>query len=339
MKKFLLSVIAVCLLFAGLLYLGVMPESFYAFVEESAPELVADIVFKISGVAHRSNQTVDVQATVDATPVSFSMADYNADSDHSYITQAILHGVRNHTEGIVIPLELPSGEDHEITEYFLTQVELAIDIMRREAPEIYWMSLGSYNIEWNGVRETGEGYLTVYLGYCYSPEETTRLAEEMEEIISSLVASAPENEAEAVTYFHDWIVNNTVYASYLAETDVSMQGYEYGFNIDGVFLEGIAVCEGYAKTLKLLCDRVGIPCKTVFGVANEENHSWNYVRLDGKWYLVDATWDDPVGSQDVLLHSYLLMGRQSVIDGRTVTEIYQNDYADYPMLYRYGYYD
>lgn len=52
------------------------------------------------------------------------------------------------------------------------------------------------------------------------------------------------------------------------------------------------VCEGYAETFKILCDEFDIPCVLVSGDAGGA-HMWNYVQMeDGKWYLVDATWDD-----------------------------------------------
>ena len=59
-----------------------------------------------------------------------------------------------------------------------------------------------------------------------------------------------------------------------------------------------SVCEGYAKAVKLLCDRADIPCVLVtgFGVTSSsstERHMWNLVQMeDGKWYGLDATWDD-----------------------------------------------
>lgn len=59
------------------------------------------------------------------------------------------------------------------------------------------------------------------------------------------------------------------------------------------------VCEGYAKAFKVLCDRLGIPCMLVEGIANNgsqsEAHMWNYVQMeDGSWYAIDVTWNDPV---------------------------------------------
>ncbi len=71
----------------------------------------------------------------------------------------------------------------------------------------------------------------------------------------------------------------------------------------------MAVCEGYAKTFKVLCDQFGIPCICVVGIAGEP-HMWNYVRMnDGKWYLVDTTWDD---QQDGIRDVYFLAGSDSI---------------------------
>ncbi len=60
------------------------------------------------------------------------------------------------------------------------------------------------------------------------------------------------------------------------------------------------VCEGYARALKVLCDGLGIPCVLVDGqaLANAASdlragHMWNYVQVDGAWYGIDVTWNDP----------------------------------------------
>lgn len=67
----------------------------------------------------------------------------------------------------------------------------------------------------------------------------------------------------------------------------------------GALVDSGAVCEGYSKAFKLICDRLGIPCVLVFGNYNENDqtaHMWNYVLMeDKKWYPLDATWDDTDG--------------------------------------------
>ena len=54
------------------------------------------------------------------------------------------------------------------------------------------------------------------------------------------------------------------------------------------------VCAGYAKMMKLQCNKYGIPCVLVTGVTDSgEYHMWNYIQMEnGVWYAVDATWDD-----------------------------------------------
>ena len=61
----------------------------------------------------------------------------------------------------------------------------------------------------------------------------------------------------------------------------------------------IAVCEGYAKLFKTLCDYAGIRCELVYGYAKcylersekfRTNHTWNAVLIDSTWQLLDVTW-------------------------------------------------
>ena len=69
------------------------------------------------------------------------------------------------------------------------------------------------------------------------------------------------------------------------------------------------ICLGYSSTFQLLMDLSGIECATVRGYshAGTADHAWNLVRLDGEWYAVDTTWDDPVASFEVpetMAHTY-----------------------------------
>ncbi len=72
----------------------------------------------------------------------------------------------------------------------------------------------------------------------------------------------------------------------------------------GSFRHG-AVCEGYAKSFKSLCDAQGIACCLIGG----SGHMWNGVCLDGEWHLVDCTWDD---DEEGYSHDYLMTGKDSV---------------------------
>lgn len=69
----------------------------------------------------------------------------------------------------------------------------------------------------------------------------------------------------------------------------------------GFLINGKGICLGYTLTFQLFMDMLDVECITVRGYAymRTEDHAWNMVRLDGEWYCVDVTWDDPVFSWDV----------------------------------------
>lgn len=75
-------------------------------------------------------------------------------------------------------------------------------------------------------------------------------------------------------------------------------------NADGALIEGVAVCEGYAEAFQYLMYRAGIQCLGVIGTVAEGDHKWNAVHVDGNYYYVDVTWDDPGGTQSTVTHSY-----------------------------------
>ena len=91
---------------------------------------------------------------------------------------------------------------------------------------------------------------------------------------------------------HDALVKHCSYAS----------GQYGGQSAYEALVGGRAVCAGYSRAYKLMCDIEGIPCMLVYGNASGGTgggpHQWNIIKLDdGKWYEVDCTFDDPLGGK------------------------------------------
>lgn len=77
----------------------------------------------------------------------------------------------------------------------------------------------------------------------------------------------------------------------------------------GALVQGAAVCDGYARAYAALLERAGVACLVVGSTAMD--HVWNLVQLDGAWYHVDVTWDDPVpdrGSEAEPVRTHFLVG-------------------------------
>lgn len=89
-------------------------------------------------------------------------------------------------------------------------------------------------------------------------------------------------------YIHDWLVLNN---EYLKTNDLSHTPV-------GAMVEGqTPVCEAYAEAFMIIAHYAGLDALYITGVIveNGELHAWNNVFIEGLWYLVDVTWDDPVG--------------------------------------------
>ncbi len=97
------------------------------------------------------------------------------------------------------------------------------------------------------------------------------------------VAVDTSNRYNFVKSVHDYLCNSVTYIN------------DYGscHDVYGTLVNKEAVCQGYAETMKMFCDYYKIPCVCISGVANGGGHMWNAVQMDdGKWYLLDITWDD-----------------------------------------------
>ncbi|MBQ8303559.1 MAG: hypothetical protein IJX79_01215, partial [Clostridia bacterium] len=85
---------------------------------------------------------------------------------------------------------------------------------------------------------------------------------------------------------------------------------------------GYTVCEGYARTMKYLCRKLGIECLIVTGTSKNEQHMWNMVRLDDEWYHIDSTWNDPgLDEKDnpkTPLHPYFNVTDEVILKDHTI---------------------
>lgn len=105
------------------------------------------------------------------------------------------------------------------------------------------------------------------------------------------------SDYEKALYVHDTLVAHCSYDEEAAGDSTTVYG---------CLVKQNACCEGYAKAFVYLSRRLGLQAVVVTGqTADGTLHAWNLVELDGVWYQVDVTWDDPVGVEgDTIRHTY-----------------------------------
>lgn len=116
------------------------------------------------------------------------------------------------------------------------------------------------------------------------------------------------NRYEVVKSAHDYIVRRMTYPEVGIWGSIIAGDKPYYHVINGGLLEKYShtgVCDCYARLFQLICRAKGIPSILVAGGSERDskgdvidNHIWNYVQMeDGRWYLVDCTWDDNIAER------------------------------------------
>ena len=108
----------------------------------------------------------------------------------------------------------------------------------------------------------------------------------------------------------------------LAVHDYFARNYEYDYtyensDIDEIFSEKKGVCQAYSDAYTYIMQKkLGIECYTLS--SRNLNHAWNVIKIDGEWYHVDVTWDDPTfNGKDyfgAVRHEYFLISSDTIRD-------------------------
>ena len=134
-----------------------------------------------------------------------------------------------------------------------------------------------------------------------------RMDQLLKEII--LPELTPHEKVKAV---HDWIVLNTAY-------DLTLT---YRTHYD-ILERGQAVCHGYALLFYRMMEKLDIPVSFVLGNTTEA-HIWNKVFLDGHWFHIDVTYNDPVPDvKGRVVYDFYLLTDEQIQETHTI----EKDYA------------
>lgn len=234
----------------------------------------------------------------------------------------------------------------------------------RDHPEVFWIRGGAIFFITQGISEY---YLNLVIsGYeFFSPNtdhDTVRLssfdnemdikdaAELMDERIEDLLLQVgceykkgdedldnnPNSEdlpfcsdVYKVRYFNKWLTCANGYNT----TSIRTLEYRCPLSFESIsaligrYKGAGPICEGYARAFKVLCDAAGVSCVIADGDGGGVSHMWNNVCIDGKWYGVDVTWDDPgfgdARESGLETENYLFAGSETVMSKYNPSETFR----------------
>lgn len=183
-----------------------------------------------------------------------------------------------------------------------------------EANHIYVYRLSR---QWETQVTNYGGYVDVELDITY--DMTTEQANQIQARVDQVVAEMPVglNDFEKVKYINDYVVLNTAY---------NLESQASPYTPYSILFNGEGVCEGYALTTLLLLEAAGVEARYISGEAGTALHAWNLVKLDGSWYHLDTTWNDPVPNRPgEVRYDYFL------VSDATLQKDHTWEIGDYPL--------
>ena len=207
-----------------------------------------------------------------------------------------------------------------------------------DIPELFWLDVNNLRIGVKSVqqkRTSSRKYtytvyqLTIAPAYYSGFSSFNEIAEyktKLDQAVENFEVKG-NTRYEQLKCIHDTISKFTYYDT---------EGQFSGSCLGGLVVPGV-VCEGYSKALKLICDRLGIPCVCIFGNYEPEAltaHMWNYVQMeDGNWYAIDVTWDDYDGRYGYqVVYDFFLKGSKSFFQKHTEGKEYVLAHFTYPTI-------
>ena len=191
-------------------------------------------------------------------------------------------------------------------------------------PEIFWLT-GSAKY----MKRTDQNGTTIRLEPAFRSqgqildERIERFNEAVQKIVNR--AEKLKTPYDKLLFCHDTLVDETEYDKGAAELVISNgPGVEKSESTGayGCLVRHHAVCSGYSAALQVLAGRLGIPCARIHGtdLRSGAPHEWNIVELEGEWYHVDVTWDDPIyaGGGGFRVHDYFCVDTATILYNHTI---------------------
>jgi hypothetical protein len=187
------------------------------------------------------------------------------------VYKSLFSGIRTFTREIKMPIR-PVNEMSMIFNYVLL-----------DNPLIFYV--GAYSQSSDLFRKK----CSIAPNYKYTRQTAKENATAVKKYLQAFEPAMEKSDLEKEIFVHDYCLNNFCYDYTFGD---------YSFSVLGPVFNKTAVCEGIAKFVKLALDYLGVKSLVVSGKAKNpaqessmEGHAWNIVRIDGKLYHLDVTFD------------------------------------------------
>lgn len=233
--------------------------------------------------------------------------EYYRENDYLYVQNTVDYEPNNIQEIYNLFYTIINSGQDSFTFYCSREYENCLNDVKALATDQTKLShINNYVHPYNGfkhieIQYTSNGQVDVIISRSYTDEDIEVINKKVDEIYNSVVQQN-STVIEKIKTIHDYIINNSKYDS--GRSDYNLLTYKSDIAY-GPLLQGYGICGGYSDAMALFLEKMGIKNFKI----SSDTHVWNAVYLDGRWYHLDLTWDDPITSNntDVLQHEYFIL--------------------------------
>ena len=254
--------------------------------------------------------------TIDKKYSKININDYYKDDNFNYVDDYTESGIKNRNDLInSIYYAINSGTDYieryidsDYTNY-INDINTLTAYNGAEFKKVI-STLNNFVHPYNSSNNVkisygGDYKIGITINRAYTQDEINEINNKVDKILSENVNNnmPPKEKIRAI---HDYIIDHTEYDKLKYENknnDTYKSNTAYG-----VLIEGYGTCNGYADAMEIFLDKMNI---INYKISNEE-HIWNLVYLDGKWYHLDLTWDDPISDININRDTYFLISTKTL---------------------------
>lgn len=209
--------------------------------------------------------------------------------------QNTYHAMKAGLQSLAPSFPVPLLENRELTDVFMK--------LRLDHPELFYAGTFKYRYYPDG---TNAELIPEYLFEKGKLKDHQKAMQARVEKLTRPMQKA--SDWEKLLYVHDFICKNVKYDKLKKQ---------YSHEIIGALGHGVGVCEGIAKSVKVLCDALNLWCVIALAENNPEKgvkyrHAWNIVRLDKKYYHLDCTFDNSLGNPEEIRYDYFLLNDKQI---------------------------
>lgn len=149
-------------------------------------------------------------------------------------------------------------------------------------PELFWIETSySYGYSTRGT------VVSITLQFNETVNNFKTSKDRFDQVVNTVVAQASKlsSDLEKEKYVYKYLMNTVVYNE---NSVLNQSAYS-------ALVNGSSVCAGYSRAFQYIMQQLGIPSYLCTGYANNGNHAWNIVKINGGFHNVDLSWDDSIG--------------------------------------------